>query len=109
MNAICTLRETLELTQAQLAESAGTSQSAIAAYENGARSPTLGTLERIAAAAHRHVEVTYFPPLTQEDPRSLALHSAIAARLREPRTLCWLERVRRSPACGRCIPAHDRS
>ena len=83
MNAIRTLRDTLGLTQAQLAESAGTSQSAIAAYENGSKSPTLCTLERIAASARFHVEVRYLPPLTREDRRSLALHSAIAARLRE--------------------------
>ncbi len=39
------------LTQAQLAERAGTVQSAIAAYEAGARQPTVPTLYRILTAA----------------------------------------------------------
>ena len=102
MNAIRNLREILGLTQAQLAKSAGTSQSAIAAYENGVKSPTLRTLERIAAAAHRHVEVTYFPPFTREDRRSLFLHSAIAARLRE-RPDIVLASARRSLARMRAL------
>ena len=102
MNAIRTLRETLGLTQAQLAESAGTSQSAIAAYESGAKSPTLRTLERIASAAQRHVEVQYFPPLTREDRRSLALHAAIASRLGETPDVV-LARARKSLARVRAL------
>ena len=39
------------LSQAALARLAGTSQSAIAVYEAGTRSPTLATLERILRAA----------------------------------------------------------
>lgn len=39
------------LTQAELAERAGTAQSAIAAYEAGARQPTVPTLYRVLAAA----------------------------------------------------------
>jgi len=39
------------LTQAQLAERAGTSQAAIARYEAGASSPSVATLERVLSAA----------------------------------------------------------
>jgi len=39
------------LTQAQLARAAGTSQSTIAAYESGAKSPSVRTLDRIVRAA----------------------------------------------------------
>lgn len=39
------------LTQAELARRAGTSQSAIALYESGRRSPTVSTLERVLRAA----------------------------------------------------------
>ena len=40
MNPIRELREALGLTQQQLSTVAGTSQSAIAAYESGRKSPT---------------------------------------------------------------------
>lgn len=42
-------REAAGLTQAQLAERAGTSQAVISALENGARTPTLALLTRLAA------------------------------------------------------------
>lgn len=102
MNAIRSLRETLGMTQTQLAALAGTSQSAIAAYENGAKSPTLRTLERIAATARCHVEVSYFPSLTREDRRSLALHGAIASQLRETPDAV-LARARKSLARMRAL------
>lgn len=83
MNIVRHLREVTRLTQQQLADAASTSQSAVAAYENGTKSPTWRTLQRLADAANAHVEVRFFPPLTREDRRSLLLHAAIAARLRE--------------------------
>lgn len=85
MNPIRTLRRRAGLTQAALAQAAGTSQPTIAAYEGGGRSPTLRTLEQLAAAAGLETAVDFVPPLTREDRRSLALHQAIAERLaREP-------------------------
>lgn len=83
MNPIRTLRRRAALTQAELARAAGTSQPTIAAYEAGRKSPTLRTLERLAGAAGFDVVVTFQPPLTREDRRSLHLHEAIAQRLRE--------------------------
>jgi DNA-binding transcriptional regulator YiaG len=45
---VYTTRTQVGLTQAQLAGAMGTSQSAIAAWENGARVPTVEALERLA-------------------------------------------------------------
>lgn len=81
MNPIRDLRQQVGMTQDELARAAGISQPAIAAYEAGRKSPTLRTLERIAAAAGRQAFVRFARPLTREDRRSLALHRAIAARL----------------------------
>jgi len=46
------------LTQSELARRAGTSQSAISAYESGKKSPSTSTLERLLAAAGRRPIVT---------------------------------------------------
>jgi transcriptional regulator with XRE-family HTH domain len=83
MNWIRTLREREALTQAALARAGGTSQPAVAAYEAGRKSPTLSTVRRLARALGLDASVTFHPPLTREERRSLALHRAIAARLRE--------------------------
>lgn len=82
MNPVRHLREKAGITQGALAERAGTSQPTIAAYEGGRRSPTLRTMQRLAAAAGFDMVVDFVPPLTREDRRSLVLHRAIAAKLR---------------------------
>jgi transcriptional regulator with XRE-family HTH domain len=61
-------RRAAGLTQDQLAEMAGTSQSAIAAYESGAREPTLPVLERMIRASGHVLSVTVAP-----DPRRFRL------------------------------------
>ena len=78
-----TLRERAALTQAALAHAGGTSQPTVAAYEAGRKSPTLSTVRRLARAIGLDAAVTYYPPLTREERRSLDLHRAIAARLRD--------------------------
>ncbi len=75
------MRDQSGLSQRELAERAGTSQPAIAAYEANRKSPTLRTLQRLAAATGCDLAVELIPPLTREDRRSLALHTAIARRL----------------------------
>lgn len=81
---------------------AGTSQSAIAAYEGDRKSPTWRTVERLAQAAGFDVEVRFVPALTREDRRSLLLHEAVAARLRtEPEAV--LVRARASLARMRAL------
>lgn len=82
MNPVHLLRLAAGRTQQDLATQAGTSQSTIAAYESGRKSPTWRTVERLAQAAGLEVEVRVVPPLTPEERRSLHLHEAIAERLR---------------------------
>lgn len=81
MNAIRLLRELADLTQAELAAAAGTSQPTIAAYEADRKSPTLRTLRRLAEAAGLEASVAFHRPMTREERRSLHLHRAIARRL----------------------------
>ena len=50
-------RAGVDLTQAQLAERAGTSQPALARYETGATLPSLPTLERLLAASGRRLQL----------------------------------------------------
>lgn len=83
MNAVRELRELVDMTQAALARAGGTSQPTIAAYEAKRKSPTIGTVQRLARAVGLDAAVEYFPSLTREDRRSLGLHRAIAGRLRE--------------------------
>ena len=82
MNWVRLLREKAALTQTALAHAGGTSQSTIAAYEAGRKSPTTSTVQRLARAVGLDAVVSYHPPLTREDRRSLELHRAIAVRLR---------------------------
>lgn len=49
------------LTQAELARRAGTSQPALAAYESGAKSPSVRTLEKIVRAAGFTLSATLTP------------------------------------------------
>lgn len=102
MNPVHILRLAVGRTQQELATLAGTSQSAIAAYEGGRKSPTWRTVERMAHAAGMTVEVRFVSPLTREDRRSLSLHEAIGERLRaEPDAI--LTRARASLARMRAL------
>lgn len=51
-------RTTAGLTQAQLARKMGTTQSAIAAVESGARTPTVELLDRLARACGQRLTIT---------------------------------------------------
>ena len=77
------LRRAAGVTQTALANAAGTSQPTVAAYEKGRKSPTLGTLRRLAESVGLAMSVQFHPPLTREDRRSIWLHRAIARRLEE--------------------------
>jgi transcriptional regulator with XRE-family HTH domain len=85
MNAVRELRELTGITQVELARLAGTSQPTIAAYESGSKSPTMRTVARLARAVGLDLVVSFVPPLTREDRRSLLLHRAVARRLRTDR------------------------
>ena len=67
MNAVRELRRTADLTQAELARAAGTSQPTIAAYESGRKSPSLRTLSRMARAVGLKAVVVFPPAMTRED------------------------------------------
>lgn len=83
MNPIYRLRSQAGVTQQKLARMAGTSQPTIASYEAGNKSPTLETLERLAKSVGLEVAVSFVPPLSREDLRSLAYHRAIIEKLRK--------------------------
>lgn len=78
-------RRELGLTQGQLAELAETSRERINTYERGRVSPQADTLERVLAVMHS--ELTAVPALTFEERRSLAISTAVAAKLRENPTM----------------------
>lgn len=95
VNVIRQLRHQVRVTQARLAAMAGTSQSAIAAYESGSKSPTLRTIHRLATVLGLEPDIRFVASLTREDHRSLAYHRAIAEHLlRNPGQI--LERARKN-------------
>lgn len=75
------------LTQAELAQRAATSQSAVAAYETGAKTPTVETLERLLRAAGQQLKSAPSPAPKRRSTRlvrTLRQHrSAILAIARE--------------------------
>jgi transcriptional regulator with XRE-family HTH domain len=54
-------RQAAGITQLEMAERAGTAQPAVAAYESGARTPSLGTLQRLLGACEYDVELLAHP------------------------------------------------
>jgi transcriptional regulator with XRE-family HTH domain len=56
-------RRAADITQVELAERAATAQPAVAAYESGARTPNLATLQRLLGACEYDVEVLAHPRL----------------------------------------------
>jgi predicted nucleotidyltransferase/DNA-binding XRE family transcriptional regulator len=80
MNAGTTLREARAragLSQAQVAEAAGTSQSAVARYETGAAVPSIATLERLLATCGARLIVDAEPA-----PRRAGLNGSAIRRHR---------------------------
>lgn len=61
-------REHAGLSQQELARRAGTSQATISAYENGAKEPSLRTLDRVLAAAGARLAVEPGAPGWHRDP-----------------------------------------
>jgi len=68
-------RHQAALTQADLARRAATAQSAVAAYETGARRPSLATLERLLGACDQDLGLTARPRI-RRGAASLAEHAA---------------------------------
>lgn len=78
MNIVRQLRRQARVTQQQLAKLAGTSQSTIAAYETGTKSPTLRTLANLASALKLELDVRFVAKPDHVERRSLAYHHAIS-------------------------------
>ena len=84
------------LSQHALAQAAGTSQPAVAAYEAGRVAPNVDTLARLLEACGYTIDVvpdTDAPRWTRVEEKSLSIHRQIAARLlQDPATT--LEKAR---------------
>lgn len=112
MNIVRQLRLRAGLTQSELAARADTSQPTIAAYESGTKSPTLRTLERLAAATSVELVIRTVSAMTREDRRSIAWHRAVVRRLEEnpDNTLALakrnLDRWRAIGTSGEALLAH---
>lgn len=71
-------RQDAGITQLQMADRAGTTQPAVAAYESGARTPTLATLKRLLDACEHNLEVAA-SPRTRRGAASLGQLSPVIA------------------------------
>lgn len=83
------MRERHGLTQAQLAYRAGTSQQAISAIEMGRVSPSVGLLDRLAAACGERLEISSVAREVPFDPQQLATEQADPVAVRAERALSW--------------------
>lgn len=95
MSVVRKIRDKSGVTQAQLARAAGTSQPAIAAYESGAKMPSLRTLHKLADSVGLDLVIDVVPALSREDRRSLSLHQRIAEKVRSD-PAPTLEKARRN-------------
>jgi transcriptional regulator with XRE-family HTH domain len=81
--AVREARQAAYLTQRELADRAGTSQSAIAALERGDGNPTVETLARIAAAAGMELQVILTPAVPPDPVVALYKQGVDRTLLRE--------------------------
>jgi transcriptional regulator with XRE-family HTH domain len=72
-------RQRAGFTQAELARRAGTSQTAVSAYESAAKQPSLATLTRLLAATGSQLRIV--PTSDSPYEPSLSDHDAVARRL----------------------------
>ena len=98
------LRRTVDLTQAEL-HALPVRRSQRLLHQIRTKSPTLRTLSRMARAVGLESVVAFPPAMTREDRRSLALHRAIADRLKA-HPVETLDRARRN--LTGCEPATHR-
>ena len=97
------VRSAVGMTQRELADAAGTSQSTVAAYESGAKSPTWRTVERIASSVGLVCYPAVVRPLTRDQRGSLYLHAAVAKKLTNRPTEVIEIAGKTLPRCGRSI------
>jgi transcriptional regulator with XRE-family HTH domain len=70
-----------DMTQQEVARRAGTAQPAVAAYESGARTPSMATLERLLGACEHDVELLVRPRLRRGAESLAELGGTIAEDL----------------------------
>jgi transcriptional regulator with XRE-family HTH domain len=92
---IRTVRRRQGLTQAELAQRAGTSQPVISAYEHGRRDPSYETLRRLVEAAGERLRVEAVRPRPDQPPPASAEEHG--RRLLEVLTLADAIPARRRP------------
>ncbi len=78
-------RRAAGLTQSQLANRAGTTQPAVAAYESGARTPTVTTLERLLDAGEHDLDIHARPRVRRGAASLEQLAPAVAQELAKGR------------------------
>jgi transcriptional regulator with XRE-family HTH domain len=78
-------RHAAGITQVELARDAGTAQPAVAAYESGARTPGIATLERLLGACDHDVEVLARPRVRRGAASLAELAETIAEDIRADR------------------------
>ncbi len=78
-------RHSAGITQLELARHAGTAQPAVAAYESGAKTPNLATLERLLGACQHDIEVLARPRVRRGAASLAELAQTIAEDLEDGR------------------------
>jgi transcriptional regulator with XRE-family HTH domain len=78
-------RHAADLTQLTIAERAGTTQPAVAAYESGARTPSMATLERLLGACEHDIELLVRPRVRRGSTTLAELSSTIEQDLLDGR------------------------
>jgi transcriptional regulator with XRE-family HTH domain len=78
-------RQAAGITQLEVAQRAGTAQPAVAAYESGARTPSLTTLVRLLGACEHDVEVVTHPRIRRGAASLAGLSPTIHQDLEENR------------------------
>ena len=91
-----TARRAAEISQAQLAARAGTTQSAISRLESGASSPSVASLTRLLSLMGQRLELTSVPMDGGVDRSMISANLAIAPEERVRRGLVFSDLVRRN-------------
>ena len=87
---IRTVREHRGLTQAELAQRAGTTQTAISRLESGGRSPSTGTLRRLLQVMGEDLELRARPLRGDHDPAHLRAERELTPAQRLERAFAWM-------------------
>jgi transcriptional regulator with XRE-family HTH domain len=101
------LRASAGLSQRELAERIGTTQSVIARLETGGSKPSLTTLERVADAVGREVEVRFRQRVATFDVAQLAANLRLSPAERLSRATAFSRWVLRNRGRARAVADSD--